>query len=334
MRGQVDSLSAEVVGDTTGRLREETADTVTKPLRIGALIEIDKSLPETVASLQRYADAGLAHAFATQIFSHDALTLLAAAGAQVPGIGLGTGVVPVYPRHPMVLAQQALTVQAMTDNRLILGIGLSHQVVVEGMWGLSYDKPARYMKEYLASLMPLLRRETVNFAGEFITTNAFQALEGPDWVTPPTVLVAALGPVMLGLAGRVADGTITWMTGPATIEAHIAPTIRAAAAAAGRPEPRVVVSIPVTVTTDVAAAKERLDKELAIYPHLPSYRAMLDKEGADVPSDIAFIGDEDAVRASIENLNSTGTTDYVAYMVGHAEERARTFALLSDMAAG
>src|ERR1700691_1088504 len=140
-----------------------------KPLRIGSLIDVDRSLPDTVAQLRRFADAGFDHAFAVQIFGPDALTLLAAAGAQVLGIGLGTGVVPVYPRHPMMLAQQALTVQSATDNRLILGIGLSHQVVVESMWGISFEKPARYMKEYLAALMPLLHGETVKAKGERIT---------------------------------------------------------------------------------------------------------------------------------------------------------------------
>src|ERR1700722_9565544 len=142
-----------------------------KSLRIGSLIDVDRSLADTVAQLRQFADAGLDHAFAVQIFGHDALTLLAAAGAQVPGIDLGTAVVPVYPRHPMMLAQQALTVQSATGNRLILGIGLSHQVVVENMWGMSFDKPALYMKEYLAGLMPLLRGETVNFTGERITVN-------------------------------------------------------------------------------------------------------------------------------------------------------------------
>ena len=127
-----------------------------KPLRIGSMIETDKPLSDVVALLQRYREAGLDHAFASQIFGPDALTLLAVAGSQVPGIGLGTGVVPVYPRHPMMLAQQALTVQMATDNRLLLGIGLSHQVVVEGMWGMSYERPAAYMREYLTSLMPLL----------------------------------------------------------------------------------------------------------------------------------------------------------------------------------
>jgi F420-dependent oxidoreductase-like protein len=302
-----------------------------KPLRIGALIDVDTTLPETVAQLRHFADAGLDHAFAVQIFGHDALTLLAAAGAQVPGIGLGTGVVPVYPRHPMMLAQQALTVQAATDNRLILGIGLSHQVVVEGMWGISFDKPARYMKEYLAALMPLLHGQTVNVTGERITANAFQKLDIPD-VAPPPVLVAALGDTMLKLAGRVADGTITWMTGTKTVASHIAPTIGQAAEKAGRPAPRIAVSLPVSVTSDIDAARERVNKAFAIYPNLPSYRAMMDKEEAETPADLAFLGDEDAVTVAIEELAAAGATDFVASIVGNAEERDRTFALISQIA--
>ena len=267
-------------------------------LRIGSMIDVDTSLPDTVAQLRRYKEAGLAHAFASQIFGPDALTLLAAAGAQVPGIDLGTGVVPVHPRHPMMLAAQALTVQWATGNRLLLGIGLSHQVVVEGIWGMSYDRPARYMQEYLSSLMPLLQGEAVKSTGERVTTNAFVPLGIPGAEAPP-VLVAALGPTMLKLAGTVADGTVTWMTGTGTVASHIAPTITAAAQAAGRPAPRVVVSLPVAVTDDPEAAKERINEALSIYPNLPSYRAMLDKEGAESPADIAFVGDEEAVAAAV-----------------------------------
>jgi F420-dependent oxidoreductase-like protein len=302
-----------------------------KHLRIGSMIDVDKSLPDTVAQLQQLADAGFAHAFASQIFGPDALTLLAAAGAQVPGIGLGTGVVPVYPRHPMMLAQQALTVQLATGNRLLLGIGLSHQVVVEGMWGISFEKPARYMKEYLAILMPLLHGETCNVTGERVTANTFQPIDVKG-VSAPPVLVAALGETMLKLAGRVADGTVTWMTGTQTIESHISPIIRAAAEKAGRPEPRIGVSLPVSVTADVETARERINKEFAIYPNLPSYKAMLDKEGATSPADVGFIGDEDAVTASIERLGAAGATDFVAAVVGTREERERTFALLSSLA--
>jgi F420-dependent oxidoreductase-like protein len=302
-----------------------------KPLRIGTLIDVDRPLGDTVAQLQRFADAGLDHAFAVQIFGPDALTLLAAAGSQVPGIGLGTGVVPVYPRHPMMLAQQALTVQWATANRLLLGIGLSHQVVVENMWGMSFDRPAAYMKEYLASLMPLLRGETVTSPGERITTNAFAPVDVAGVSVPP-VLVAALGSAMLKLAGTVADGTITWMTGTGTIASHIAPTITAAAEAAGRPSPRIVVSLPIAVTSDVEGAKGRINEVFSIYPNLPSYKAMLDKEGAESPADVAFLGDEDSVVAAIERVAAAGATDSVASIIGNREERERTFAVLSGLA--
>ena len=302
-----------------------------KPLRIGSMIETDKPLDEIVALLQRYHEAGLDHAFASQIFGPDALTLLAVAGSQVPGIGLGTGVVPVYPRHPMMLAQQALTVQMATGNRLLLGIGLSHQVVVEGMWGMSFERPAAYMREYLTSLMPLLRGETVRCEGERVTTNAFAPLDIANVEAPP-VLVAALADTMLKLAGRVADGTVTWMTGTATVGDHIAPTITAAAEAAGRPAPRVVVSLPIAVTNDRDAAAARINEAFAIYPNLPSYKAMLDKEGAAAAADIGFIGDEEAVAASIAKLADAGATDFVGAIVGDAAERARGFALLSEIA--
>ncbi|HTU39402.1 MAG TPA: TIGR03564 family F420-dependent LLM class oxidoreductase [Acidimicrobiales bacterium] len=302
-----------------------------KQLRVGTLIDVDRPLSDTVAQLKRCADAGLDHAFASQIFGPDTLTLLAAAGAQVPGIDLGTGVVPVYPRHPMMLAQQALTVQWATENRLLLGIGLSHQVVVENMWGMSFERPATYMAEYLASLMPLLQGEAVHSAGERVTTHAFSPIE-VSGVVPPPVLVAALGPAMLKLAGTVADGTITWMTGTNTIGNHIAPAIVAAAAAAGRPAPRVVVSLPVAVTADPDAAKQRVNEVFSIYPNLPSYKAMLDKEGAEAAADIGFIGDEEAVAAAIARVAEAGATDFVASVVGDAEERKRGFALISELA--
>ena len=301
------------------------------PIRIGGMLEANRSFTETVAQLQQLADAGLAHAFLSQIFDHDALTMLAAAGAQVPGIGLGTGVVPVYPRHPMVLAQQALSVQSATGNRLVLGIGLSHQVVVENIWGYSYERPARYMKEYLASLLPLLRGEVVQSSGEMVSTHAFLPIGIPD-VEPPMVVVAALAPTMLKLAGTVADGTITWMTGIETVESHIAPSIRAAAEAAGRPAPRVMVSLPVAVTADRERTIERINAALAIYPNLPSYKAMLDKEGAQSPADVAFIGDEETVAASIQRLAAAGATDFVAANAGSGEEQVRTLALLSELA--
>jgi F420-dependent oxidoreductase-like protein len=295
------------------------------------VLDGESTVSHTVDQLRRLHEAGFDDAFATQMFAHDALTLLAVAGAQVPGIGLGTYVLPVYARHPTMLAQQALTAQSATSDRLILGIGLSHKLVIEGMWGMSFDRPALYMKEYLAVLMPLLHGQTVNVTGERVTANTFAPIGVPG-VTPPPVLVAALGSTMLKLAGTVADGTATWMTGTQTVDSHIAPTIRAAAEAAGRPAPRIAVSLPVSVTAAVDAVKERIDNEMAIYPSLPSYKAMLEKEGAERPSDIALLGDEDDVARALERLAAAGATDFVAGIVGTKEERGRTFDLLSEMA--
>ena len=303
-----------------------------KPLRIGSMIETDKPLSDIVALLRRYQEAGLDHAFASQIFGPDALTLLAVAGSQVPGIGLGTGVVPVYPRHPMMLAQQALTVQMATDNRLLLGIGLSHQVVVESMWGMSFERPAAYMREYLTALMPLLRGETVRCEGERVTTNAFAPLDISDVEAPP-VLVAALGDTMLKLAGRVADGTITWMTGTATIGDHIAPTITAAAEAAGRPAPRVVVSLPISVTNDVDAVPRIASTRPSPSTRTcPPTRPCWTRKGPRRRRTSASSATRRPSPRPSSRLADAGATDFVAAIVGDAAERARGFALLSELA--
>ncbi|MGH9093302.1 MAG: TIGR03564 family F420-dependent LLM class oxidoreductase, partial [Acidimicrobiales bacterium] len=300
-------------------------------MRIGALIDVALPLDELVGQVRAYADGGLASAWAEQIFGYDSLTLLGVVGAQVGGIELGTGVVPVYSRHPQVMAQQALTVQAATGGRLALGIGMSHQVVVEGLWGLSYDRPARYLREYLAALLPMLSGGVADVHGEVVTAVTYAPLEIPA-APPPPVLVAALGPTLLRLAGRTADGTVTWMTGTATLAGHIVPTITGAAAGAGRPPPRVVAALPVAVTAHPAGARATIDEAFALYPSLPSYRAMLDREGATAPSDIALVGDEEAVTAGLRRLADAGVTDVVATPAGPRQDRDRTVALLCHLA--
>ncbi|MEI6700926.1 MAG: TIGR03564 family F420-dependent LLM class oxidoreductase, partial [Actinomycetota bacterium] len=277
-------------------------------MRIGAGINVGTTVEGITEQIAKLAEAGFHAAWASQIFGHDALTALAVAGAAVPGIELGTAVVPVYPRHPQVMAAQALTVQSATNNRLLLGIGLSHQVVVENCWGMSFDRPARYMKEYLAALMPMLHGETANVDGEVLKAVTWAPLDIPEVKAPP-VLVAALAPAMLKLAGTVADGTATWMTGTGTIRSHIAPTIQAAADAAGRPTPRIAVALPVCVTSDPAAAAAAINEDYSIYPNLPSYRAMLDLEGADTAAAIAFIGSAAQIREQLTAREAAGATD-------------------------
>src|SRR4051812_8413717 len=185
-------------------------------MRYGVMVDNSRPIDEVIGQIKGLAGSGFSMAATSQIFGYDALTLLALVGREVPGIELATAVVPTYPRHPLVLAAQALTVQAATGNRLLLGIGLSHQVVVENAWGHSFDKPARHMREYLSILLPALRGEQVAYKGETMQGMTFAPLEVRD-VEPPSVLLAALAPVMLRLAGELCDGTVTWMTGPATL---------------------------------------------------------------------------------------------------------------------
>jgi F420-dependent oxidoreductase-like protein len=287
-----------------------------------------RSLDDTVAGARVAHEQGFISFWLPQIFGAEALTTIAVAGREVPDIYFGTAVVPTYPRHPMVLAQQTLTVQQATGNRFMLGIGLSHQIVIEGMYGMSFDKPARHMREYLAILMPLLNGESVDFEGETLTFHGAIDVAG---ATAPPVLLAALAPRMLELAGSVADGTITWMTGPATLESHIIPSITKAAEKAGKRAPAVAASLPICVTDDPDGARERAAKDFVVYGHLPSYRAMLDKEGAAGPADVAIVGDEATVSKHVQQLADIGVTDFAAAEFGSREERARTRELLQSL---
>ena len=295
-------------------------------MRIGVMLDTERPFEQVVAQVAGLRDAGIDTAWASQIFAYDALTAIAAAGREVPGIGFGTAVVPIYPRHPVMLAGQALTVQSTTDGRLTLGIGLSHQVVVENVFGQSFEKPARHMKEYLSILVPLLRGEQVTFAGQTLSASTFGPLQ-IDAPAPP-VLVAALGTAMLTLAGRMASGTVTYLTGPATVESHIIPTIRAAAAEAGRPEPMVVVALPVCVTRDVDAARDKASESWALYGQLPSYRAMLDREGVAGPSDVAMVGSEAEVRERVRRLADIGATEFCGSPFGSSEEVKATIGVV------
>ena len=280
--------------------------------------------------IRRAAEAGFSSAWLANIFALDALTALAVAGRNVPGIELGTAVVPTYPRHPAALAQQAITAHLALGERLVLGIGTSHKVVIEGAFGYSFDRPARHMRDYLSALVPLLVEGRVDVEGETITAR-YQAT-GPRPDRPPSVVLAALAPRMLELAGTYADGTILWMTGPVTIRDHIVPTIGAAAEAAGRPAPRIICTLPVCVTRDEGAARQRADKVFAMYGRLPSYRAMLDREGAAGPGAVAIIGDQDAVVQQIRGLAAVGVTDFVAAEFARGEEAEHTGEVLGELA--
>jgi F420-dependent oxidoreductase-like protein len=278
-------------------------------------------LDEMTDRFRSVADRGLASVWLPQSAGFDALTVLAVCGAQVPGIELGTSVIPTYPRHPVALAAQALTANAAVGGRLLLGLGLSHKMAIEGSYGLSYAKPARHMGEYLAALLPLLQTGQVDYEGETLTARS--RLTVPGAAAPP-VLLAALQPRMLDLAGAVAGGTITWCTGPVTLEEQIVPLITKAADGAGRASPRVVVALPTIVTDDEADGRAKAGEQLQGYGQIPVYRAVLDREGVDGPADVSVVGDEASVSAQLRRLADIGATDFVAIPTGTAGDRART----------
>lgn len=244
-----------------------------------------------------------------QVFGPDVMTVLAIAGQKTSRIQLGTSVVPTYTRHPHVMAQQALTTHAASDGRFNLGLGLSHHTVVEGMWGLSYDRPGVNMKEYLSVVLPLVNEGSVDFGGEFYRVRANLQIPAPK---PMPVLIAALAPMMLRVAGELADGTITWMAGPKTLETYIVPRLTKAASQAERPAPRVVAGVPIAVVDDVAAAKEKAARAFRVYGALPNYQRVLAKEGVENPADIAIVGGEAACERRIRDFASAGVTELLA----------------------
>ncbi len=274
--------------------------------------------------------AGLDSVWMANIFSFDAINALSVIGAATSRIRLGTAVVPTYPRHPVSMAQQALTAAAATNNRFTLGIGLSHKIVIENMFGMSYAHPARHMREYLSVLMPLVRKELTTYSGdEFKVTNV--QFDVPSAEAVP-VVVAALGPRMLKIAGELSDGTNTWMVGPRTMEDHIVKNLNAAAEAAGRPAPRVVAGVPIGLTLKPDELREQTARELTIYGQLPSYRAMLDREGAAGPADIAVLGDENALRGGIQRFENAGITELNAAIISEDQEgHARTMEFLASL---
>jgi F420-dependent oxidoreductase-like protein len=286
----------------------------------------------TVKSLAEYRDEGFGRVWMAQMpYEPDLLTILAVALREVDGIQVASGVLPIQNAHPMLMAQRALTLNLIANGRFTLGLGMTHQAVTEGMWGIPWDKAVRRLNEYLDGLLPLLAGEAANVTGETTTTRGALMIPGAP---RPEVYIAALGPQLLKIAGARTEGTMTWMTGPKTLAEHTGPALREAAAAAGRPEGavRVVAGLPVSVTDDVDGARKQAAEQFVMYGQLPSYRAMLDREGYAGPEDIAIIGDEATVRERIEQVREAGVDEYVAVTFDSSPEaRARTRKLLREI---
>jgi F420-dependent oxidoreductase-like protein len=294
-----------------------------------ATLSGESPVDNTINTLAQLRDEGFRRVWMAQMpFDPDLLTVLAVAFREVDTIEVGSGVLPIQNQHPMLLAQRALTLNSIANGRFLLGLGMTHQAVTETMWGIPWDKPLRRMREYLDGLQPLLAGEQADAVGETVTTRGGLVIPGAP---RPDVYIAALGPQLLRLAGKRTAGTLTWMTGPKTLSEHIVPTLREAAAEAGRPADAVWVaaSLPVSVTDDVAGARAQAAEQFGMYGYLPSYRAMLDREGFANPEDAAIIGDENTVSDRLDELAAAGVDELAAVTFDpSAEGRARTRALL------
>ena len=284
-------------------------------MRIGVMIGAERgryaTKVERLRADARWAEeAGMASAWVPQVpDDFDALTMAALVGTEAPSLEVGTAVVPVQARHPIALAQHALSVQAVLGGRLALGLGVSHHWVIDEMLGLPYEKPARTMRAYLDVLDAALAGP-----GPVDVENELFRVHNPLAITdiaPTPVLLAALGPVMLRLAGARADGTILWMADERAIGGHIAPTITQAAEEAGRPAPRIVAGVPVCLCRDdeVDAAVARTNRILSEAETSPNYQRLLDRGDARTVGDILAAGSEASIEKRLRSFADAGVTD-------------------------
>jgi len=263
------------------------------------------------------ASAGFDSYWLSHVFGVEPMVALALAADDAPDIELGTSVVPTVGRHPIALAQLARTTQQACGGRFTLGVGPSHQPVAEAIYGEPWARPLERTTEYLQALVPLCSGEPSAVTGNQIT--AHTTLTAPAEPTP--VVLAALGPRMLELAGRACTGTHVGQTGPRTIATHTAPTINAAAEAAGRPAPRIIALVNICVTDDPAAVRAAAAEGAAWYGELPSYAAMLEREGITDPTDLILAGSMNQITNELAAYVEAGVTDLRLGIIASADER-------------
>lgn len=295
----------------------------------GGGTSVDKVVAQAV---QAEAD-GFSALWYASIVTGDPLVAMAIAGRATASIELGTAVLQTYPVHPLLQANRIASVtDAMGRPGFTLGIGPSHEPLVRGVYGLSYDHPGRSTEEYLRILTGLLRGEQVDHDGADWTTHSEGRMT--PLRQPVPVLLSALGPRLLRVAGEIADGTILWMAPAKAIESHVAPKLHAAATAAGRPAPRIVAGLPVAVHSDEGEARAAAAATSGAYAGMANYQRILDIGGAHDAADAAIVGDERSVTAQLQVLLDAGATDIWAaiFPVGRdRDERATSVRRTSDL---
>ncbi|KAA0120008.1 TIGR03564 family F420-dependent LLM class oxidoreductase [Mycolicibacterium sp. P9-22] len=284
-------------------------------MRLGVMIgaergDMARKVSKLISDIEWADTAGLATAWMPQVpDDFDLLTMVGLMASHSTRIELGTAVVPLQAQHPIALARQALSVHAISNGRLALGVGPSHHWIIRDMLGLPYDKPAAYTRDYLQVFNAAIAGPgPVDVENDTFTVHNPTALGA---ATPLPVLVAALGPVMLQIAGEHADGTSLWMADEKAIGEHIAPKINKAAAGAGKPAPRIVAGIPVTLcaNSEIDEAKDRANRILAEAETSPNYQRLLDRGDARTVGDLCAAGDEESILKRFKAFADAGVTD-------------------------
>jgi F420-dependent oxidoreductase-like protein len=298
--------------------------------RLAVNIPAVKTLEESIARAKKAERLGYESVWVTQLpDARDASLVIAAYAAATERVKLGTGVLPIYTRHPTAMAQMAATLDELSGGRFILGVGISHKVTVEHMWGLRLESPVDAMREYLQIVRSSLRDGACDFEGRFFT--ARWRYSGPRSVNPP-ILVSALNPRMLELAGELSDGVVLWMCSPRYVTEQIIPAVTAGRQKAGKPLDgfEIVAAVPVCLTSDRAGAQEVFRRTVSTYAGLPYYRKMMDASGykaeleagnptEDMLDELAGLGDEDRVRDVVRRYRDAGVTlPAVGPFGGHA----------------
>ncbi|MGV0067012.1 LLM class F420-dependent oxidoreductase [Mycobacterium colombiense] len=273
---------------------------------------------DVIAQANRAHELGVAQVWLPQQQNYDAIALAAVVGAAVPGLGVGTSVVPINPRHPLIVASLAQTAQAAAHGNFSLGLGLGARQVERPAFGTDWSHTITRLREHLTILGSVFNNGGVDFHGSELSASPSWPVRVPGG-TPIPVYVAAMGPKALRVTGELADGTLPYLAGPRTIGEFIVPEITKAAAEAGRPAPRVIAAVPVLLSDDVEGARSAAAQQLSFYEAIPSYRNVIAREGLASVVDLAAIGPEESVVRQLRRYRDAGATDIVLSPLDRSE---------------
>jgi F420-dependent oxidoreductase-like protein len=283
-------------------------------IKLGARANAANVVDDVVSQARRAHEIGVRQVWLAQQFDYEAITLAALVGAAVPGLGVGTSVVPINPRHPLMMASLAQTAQAASHGNFSLGLGLGAHSPERQAFGTSWPNTIQRLREYLTVLRSIFDEGTVDFHGDEFTASPGWPVAVPGGAPVP-VYVAAMGPKALRVTGELADGTLPYLAGPRTIAEFIEPTIAKAAADVGRPKPRIIAAVPVLVTgdsqNDIDAGRNFAAEQLSFYETIPSYQRVIAREGVDNVAELAAVGSSDVVARQLQTYLDAGATDVV-----------------------